>query len=99
MRDIFWNIRGLNHTGRTLYLSHLIRDNRLDFIGVQETKKEDFHPSFLKNLTTPTSFSWNFLPARGTAGGILVGTKDDSLAVSNVCVHSFSVSCVLQEKH
>jgi hypothetical protein len=71
MRGIFWNIRGLNNLGRNFCLGQLIRDNRLDFIGVQETKKEDFHPSFLKNLTLPISFSWNFLPARGTAGGYL----------------------------
>jgi exonuclease III len=57
MKGMFWNIRGLNHPGRNLYLEQIIKTNRLDFVGVQETKKEDFHPSFLKNLTNPADFS------------------------------------------
>jgi hypothetical protein len=38
----FLNIRGLNKPGRNLSLGQLIRNNHLDFIGIQETKKEDF---------------------------------------------------------
>jgi hypothetical protein len=53
----FWNIKGLNHPGRNLCLGQLIRDYRVDFVGVQETKKESFHPSLLKNLIAPAAFS------------------------------------------
>jgi hypothetical protein len=66
---IFLNIRGLNKPGRNLSLGQLIRNNHLDFIGIQETKKEDFLQSWLKNLVSPAGFCWHFLPARGTAGG------------------------------
>jgi exonuclease III len=99
MKDIFWNIRGLNHPGRNLSLEHLIKSNRVDIVGVQETKKESFTHSFLKNLTNPIVFSWNFLPARVTAGGILLGTRDDALRVNNFCTHTFSVSCVIHDIH
>jgi hypothetical protein len=34
---------------------------------------EDFSVVFLKFLSCPVEFKWEFLPARGTAGGILVG--------------------------
>jgi exonuclease III len=98
MRGIFWNIRGLNHHGRNLCLGQLIREHTVDFIGVQETKKESFHPSFLKNLTSPTDFSWEILPAKGTAGGILIAVRDSMLSIYNVKLHSFSISCVLHEK-
>jgi hypothetical protein len=57
MKGIFKNIRDLNQPSRKLSLEKLIRENRLDFIGVQETKKEDFSEVFLKNLTCPASFS------------------------------------------
>jgi exonuclease III len=67
MRCVFWNIRGLNRPGRKLSLEHLIKSNRVDLVGVQETKKESFKPSFLKNLTNPAMFSWNFPPGIGTA--------------------------------
>jgi exonuclease III len=39
MRGILWNIRGLNHPGRKVSLESIIRENRLDFVGVQETTK------------------------------------------------------------
>jgi hypothetical protein len=70
----------------------------VDFVGIQETKKEDFSPSFLKNLTGPASFCWNFLPARGSAGGILVGSRDESILVNDVCLHTFSVCFIMQDK-
>jgi hypothetical protein len=57
MEGIFRNIRDLNQPSRKLSLEKLIRENRLDFIGVQETKKEDFSEVFLKNLTCLASFS------------------------------------------
>jgi exonuclease III len=99
MKGIFWNIRGFNQLGRKFSLEHLIRDNHVQFIGVQETKKEDFSISFLKNLAGAASFTWNFLPAVGTAGGILVGTRDDYIVVSNVNLHTFDVSCHLLAKN
>jgi hypothetical protein len=58
----------------------------------------DFRPSFLKNLTNPAVFSWHFLPVTSTAGGILLGARDDALIVNNFSKHTFSVSCVMQEK-
>jgi hypothetical protein len=36
MRGLFWNIRGLNLPGRSLYLGHIIKSNHLDFVGIQE---------------------------------------------------------------
>jgi hypothetical protein len=35
----FWNIRGLGKPGRTRALSDFIKENRLDFVGVQEKTK------------------------------------------------------------
>jgi hypothetical protein len=48
MKGIFKNIRDLNQPSRKLSLEKLIRENRLDFIGVQETKKEDFSEVFFE---------------------------------------------------
>jgi hypothetical protein len=76
----------------------MIRLHRVDFIGIQETKKDSFHPSFFKNLTTPAVFSWNFLTANGIDGGILLGSRDDTMDVTNVISHTFSISCILNEK-
>jgi exonuclease III len=95
MKGAVWNIRGLNQLGRNLSLGHIIRNNRLDFVGIQETKKEVFLLSFFKNLTFPIDYTWNFLPARGTIGGILLGVRDESFLVSNVSILKSSVRCLL----
>jgi exonuclease III len=95
MKGIIWNIRGLNQPGRKLCLEQLIRDHRLDFVGVQETKKEDFSLVFLKILSCPVNFSWQFLPANKTASGILLGVRDDSFRIAGVSVLKSSVNVIL----
>jgi exonuclease III len=97
MKGIIWNIRGLNQPGRKLCLEQLIRDHRLDFVGVQETKKEDFSLVFLKILSCPVNFSWQFLPANKTASGILLGVRDDSFRIAGVSVLKSSVNVILRD--
>jgi exonuclease III len=98
MKAIFWNIRSLNMPGRMLGLESLIREYRVDFVGIQETKKEDFAPAFLKILSCPVSFIWEFLPAKKTTGGILLGVREDTVSISNVCSLKYSISCMVLEK-
>ena len=43
-----WNVRGLNKAGKLKCISDFIQDQNLDFVGFQETKKENFSESFLK---------------------------------------------------
>jgi len=71
MIGAFWNIRGLNKEGRLQCITDFVKDNHLDFVGLQETKKESFQDSFLNYVNS--GFCWHCLPAVGTAGGILVG--------------------------
>jgi exonuclease III len=66
MKGLIWNVRGLNQPGRSLNLGHLIRNTHVDFVGIQETKREEFPQSLLRNLVSPAVFSWHFLPAKGT---------------------------------
>jgi hypothetical protein len=67
------NIRGMNKPGRAKCLKYFIIDNHLDFVGIQESKKETFPPNFLDFVNK--NMVWNFVPANGTRGGILVGIK------------------------
>jgi hypothetical protein len=43
-------------------------------------------------------FEWLYLPAKGTAGGILVGVREEKFRVSGVSILKYSVSCILQDK-
>ena len=69
-----WNIRGLLKRGKLQCITDFIKDNNLDFVSFQETKKESFEDSFLNYASG--DFVWNYLPTEGTAGGILVGINE-----------------------
>jgi exonuclease III len=98
MKVIFWNVRGLNKPGRKLSLNSLISSNQVDFIGIQETKKEESPLAFLESVSTPVKFVWRVLPAIGTAGGILLGVREESLSVSNFSCFTFDASCQVYDR-
>lgn len=51
MIGAFWNIKGLNKEGSLQCVTNFVSDNKLDFVGLQETKKESFDESFLKYIS------------------------------------------------
>jgi len=79
MIGALWNIRGLNKEGRLQCIIDFVKENQLDFVGFQETKKESFQDSFLKYVQK--DFNWQYLPAEGTTGGILVGFSERKFEV------------------
>ena len=42
---------------------------------------------------------WNWLPAVGTTGGILVGVKEDRFDIIHCDIHTFCISCILKFKN
>jgi exonuclease III len=50
MKGALWNIRGLNKPSRARCLSDFISSNQLDFVGIQESKKESFPIHFLESV-------------------------------------------------
>jgi len=93
MIGAFWNIRGLNKTGRLECLKDFISNNSLDFVGIQETKKR-FFSSILFQLLCGL-FDWNFLPASGTAGGVLVGLRTSKFNIISWDIKQFCVSALV----
>ncbi|KAJ1283589.1 hypothetical protein BS78_03G139500 [Paspalum vaginatum] len=98
MKGIFWNIRGLGKIGRIPAVVSRIRDNHVDIVGIVETKKESLSVGLLKSLTGYVEFDWCYLPAKGSAGGILVGCNLDKFAMSSTVLLQFSVSVFLIDK-
>jgi hypothetical protein len=98
MIGLFWNIRGLGKIGRLPALINRIRSTRADFVGVLKTKKESFTPGYLKSLTGNVPFEWFCLPAKRSAGGILVGSNCDKFSATLVSILDFSVSIMLLDK-
>jgi exonuclease III len=98
MIGLFWNIRGLNGPIKCNKLKELIRANKPDFISISESKKEDFTPLQLEVFDSNSCFRWNWLPANNTAGGILIGIREDLFDIVCCDLHTYSVSCLLRNK-
>lgn len=92
-----WNVRGLNKKGRLQCVTDFIKNNNLDFVGFQETKKESFQESYLNCIHK--GFNWQFVPANGTAGGILVGFNDKKFDVLAWKIGNFSIAAMVKNCH
>ena len=72
MKILFWNIRGFGARGRRNQLRDLLSVERIDILCLQETKKESFSLSKFHGIGGD-DFSWHWVAAVGSAGGILIG--------------------------
>jgi hypothetical protein len=70
----------------------------LDYIGFQETKKQQFSDIYLKCVLGNKNFAWKHLPSVGSAGGILVGINLDLFDVLAWEIKNFSVTVVARNK-
>ena len=73
MTGLIWNCQGLGRSSKFEFLRELIRDEKVDFIGLQETKKNHFKESLLSSLAGNNLFAWFSSPPNGRSGGLLVG--------------------------
>nr|XP_051220218.1 uncharacterized protein LOC127337707 [Lolium perenne] len=81
MRVLFWNIRGFGRKGRRTLLKEYLRLHHIDVVLLQETIKQDFSDAELRSLEIGDKFFWDWLPASGQSGGMLIGVRD--IMVSN----------------
>jgi hypothetical protein len=75
----------------------LISDHKLDFIGLQEIK-EVVADSFLLSISGSFTFNWITLSVKKTAGGILVGLKDDLFEIISPSAGLFHVSVIIRNR-
>jgi mannosylglycoprotein endo-beta-mannosidase len=92
-----WNIRVLGNPLAKCILKDILGQNKIDVVGIQETKLESFPYRFFSTLSSHIN-SWYFKPSIGSAGGILVGINDNLFDVLSVWVKEFSVSVLLKNK-
>jgi exonuclease III len=68
MRFMFWNIRGFGAPARRRQVRELIVEEKLDGIGLQETIRQEFSQSELKELGGGHQFVWTWKEAKGILG-------------------------------
>jgi exonuclease III len=97
LRAFIWNIRGFGQEGRRRQLADYLRQEDVDIVGLQETIRQDFSIAELEGLTRH-KFSWNWIPANGHSGGILLGAKEDTFEVDDMDRGEFFVSMSLTHR-
>lgn len=98
MKILFWNIRGMGRVARRRQLREIVLYEKVDVVGIQETIKKEFSQKELRSLVGDTHFSWNWLPAVGHSGGILMGVKQGILEVEDYDTGKHYLSMVIKDK-
>src|SRR5215216_832938 len=98
MKGIFWNSRGLADLAKKRFLAETTIEDKLDFIALLETGRDNFTSQFLGILSRGIDFDWHCLPPRGRSGGILLGVKCETLEVLSVVHGDLAVKFRVRSK-
>ena len=83
MRMLIWNLRGFGGRGRRSQLKDYLRRLKIDIVFLQETIRDSFSIQELDGLVRD-KFFWEWVPASGRSGGMLVGLRDSAFEVGAV---------------
>ena len=71
MNLISWNIRGLGGGGKIGVLRKFIRDRKVSFLGLVETKCSRIRESLIRKIWCDGEFQWAAMDAISMSGGLL----------------------------
>ena len=98
MKGIFWNSRGLKDLAKRRFLVETDVEEKLHFIALLETGRDNFASQFLGSLTAGVDFDWHCLLRRGRSSGILLGVKCETLEVVNVVRGDYTMKFRVRSK-
>ena len=70
----------------------------VNFVGIQETKKSDYSPTFLRNLSGSCIFSWVWVFVKGQSTSILLSANYDVYDVLDSEIGRFHVRLYIRDK-
>jgi exonuclease III len=76
-----------------------MRQERVDVLGLQETIRQDFSAAELRSLEFGGQFGWNWLPANGHSGGMLLGFRDEAFEVGTWRKGEFFISADILQRN
>ena len=74
-----WNIRGINSSDKWSAISNKIEESNCVVLCLQETKRDNFDPSYIRNFAPKRLGKFSFLPSNGASGGLLTAWNDSIL--------------------
>jgi exonuclease III len=89
------NCRGVGKKGMSCFLADFIKEQDVDFIGLQETIKKDFSPAFFRTIDPQGLFDWKWIGSIGRSGGILGGFRLSRFSITDTVVGKFFIKVSL----
>lgn len=93
-----WNVRGLNTADKWPSIRSKIDESNCEIICFQETKKEQFDPSFIRNIAPKKFDKFLYSPSVGASGGILVAWNGSLFDGSIIEIKPFAVAISFSSK-
>jgi exonuclease III len=87
-----WNIRGINAPSKWTAIQSKARETKCDIICLQETKRENFNSSYLRNFCSPDLDSFEFCPSNGSSGGTIIIWKSSRFLGQVVFQNQYAMS-------
>ena len=78
---LVWNVRGLNSRARRNVLRELVAQENISLLSLQETKLDTYSANIIMEICG-AGFTFLFLPASNTCGGILLAWKSNIWSVT-----------------
>ncbi|KAH7666030.1 Exodeoxyribonuclease III protein [Dioscorea alata] len=92
MNIISWNIRGLGRPAKRFLVKNFLSLHFADVCCLQESKLEDISQAKWREIGGQRLNQLLFCPARGSAGGIIIGWNDACLTGHLVKAGEFSLT-------
>jgi exonuclease III len=67
-----WNIKGVNSDKKWNAVRDRDVESYCDVICLQETKRDSFNDSFIRNMCPPAFDYYEYLPSVGLSGGVII---------------------------
>jgi hypothetical protein len=78
-------------------MNHIL-DEDLDIVALQETIKNDFTDTELKEISGNRVFNWLWVPTRGHSGGIITRVRTDELEIENSHLGSYFLVVLVRNR-
>jgi hypothetical protein len=85
------NCSGVGKKGTSIILLDPLREQELDFVGLQETMNKDYSPHFFRKIDHMNCFEWRWISSVGRSGGILGGFRLSRFDICKTGVGRFHI--------
>jgi hypothetical protein len=79
------------------FLADFIKEQVVDFLGLQETIKKDYYPAFFRSIDPAGNFSWKWISSVGRSGGILGAFRLTKFSICDIVVGKFFIKVTLMD--